>query len=300
MTSRFNPARLLIALWAALLALWGAVPATAQTAYGPRIVRLFVVDRDSGEEKPVYYHDRRYWIAGETGRRYILRIQNVSEGRAMVVLSVDGVNVISGNTASYSDRGYILEPGQAADIKGWRKSQEEIAVFRFAPLSQSYAARTGRPSDVGVIGMAVFREARRVPPPPPVAAPPVKPMPRSQPLPQPMPAPQSNVALPVPPPPPPPPPAPVPPARAMNEAAMPERTGERLGTAHGEIEREYMQIAGFEKATSTPESVRMIEYDSYANLVAAGVIPRGSKPRKTPRPFPAERGNEGFVPDPPQ
>jgi hypothetical protein len=78
---------------------------------------------------------------------------------------------------------------------------------------------------------------------------------------------------------------------------MQERTTERLGTAHGEIEREYMPIAQFEKATTAPESVRVIEYDSRDNLIIAGVIPRGRNPQ--PRPFPGERGNDGYVPDPP-
>jgi hypothetical protein len=316
MTSRFNPARLLMALSAAILSIVSASQAVAQAAYGPRIARLFVVDRDSGVEKPVYYHNRRYWIAGDEGRRYALRIQNVSSGRAMIMLSVDGVNVISGNTASYDDRGYILEAGQSADIKGWRKNQEELAVFRFAPLPQSYAARTGRPIDVGVIGMAVFQEAVR--PPPPAVSPPVTPRPAPEPRVVPKSVPRNSTGSrydsapsPAPPPPPPsvvmapPPPPPLvtepapppPPGDNRGGLAMQRRSNERLGTAHGEIEREYMPIVPFEKATRIPASVRVIEYDSRDNLIAAGVIPRGRNPQ--PRPFPGERGSEGYVPDPP-
>ena len=47
-----------------------------------------------------------------------------------------------------------------------------------------------------------------------------------------------------------------------------------------------------------PQLIRRIEYDSYENLVAMGVIPPswGAGPR--PRPFPASPGG-GYVPDPP-
>ena len=76
----------------------------------------------------------------------------------MVVLSVDGVNVITGETASVGQTGYVLDPWQSYDIAGWRKSDTAIASFVFAALGDSYAARTGRPGNVGVIGMAAFLE----------------------------------------------------------------------------------------------------------------------------------------------
>src|SRR6185295_2747740 len=49
------------------------------------------------------------------------------------------------------------------EITGWRKSYSEAAAFYFTALPDSYAARTDRPDNVGVIGAAVFRE-RVVPP----------------------------------------------------------------------------------------------------------------------------------------
>src|SRR4029077_923714 len=50
------------------------------------------------------------------------------------------------------------------EMAGWRKSLERTAAFYFTDLGDSYAARTGRPGNVGVIGVAVFREKR-----PPIA-----------------------------------------------------------------------------------------------------------------------------------
>ena len=43
-------------------------------------------------------------------------------------------------------------------LREWAKrlSDSEVAAFVFASLPQSYAARTGRPGDVGVIGLAAW------------------------------------------------------------------------------------------------------------------------------------------------
>ena len=59
-----------------------------------------------------------------------------------------------------------------------------------------------------------------------------------------------------------------------------------------------MDYVPFERATSYPQFVRQIEYDTYANLVASGVIHPEPGPTH-PRPFPAKPDGAGFVPDPP-
>src|SRR5690606_41541862 len=105
-----------------------------------------------------------------------------SAGRVLAVLSVDGVNAISGETAATAQTGYVLDVWQSTEIKGWRKNLDEIAQFNFTALPNSYAAQTGRPANVGVIGVAVFTEraparlkreeiARSRPPQPPLPAP---------------------------------------------------------------------------------------------------------------------------------
>ena len=92
-----------------------------------------------------------------------MALQNLTGERVLAVLSVDGVNAISGQTAGSSQAGYVLEPWQQVEIRGWRKSYSDIAEFYFTDLPDSYAARTGRPQNVGVIGVAAFRERRREP-----------------------------------------------------------------------------------------------------------------------------------------
>jgi hypothetical protein len=260
------------ALLATALAAIGSAGAAEASARAD-LVDLAVVDRETGEPMRVWRHNGRAYIAGQPGARYGLRVTNNTGGRVLVVMSVDGVNVVTGQTAGYNQRGYVFEPYQSYEVSGWRKSDEEVAAFTFAPLSRSYAARTGRPGDVGVIGIAVFQE--RVFQPPAVAAAPES---RSS---------ENDVseavvsgsraAAP-------PPPA----ARAQRE--------ERLGTGHGAREWSVARRTTFERATAYPQLVRQIEYDSYDNLAALGVIRRAPAPGRRPRPFPS---GGGYVPDPP-
>jgi hypothetical protein len=271
--------------------------AGAARAYAdPDPVGLQVVDRGTGRSLRVWRHDGRLFIAGEPGARYSLRVTNRSDDRVMVVLSVDGVNILSGETASYDQNGYVFDPRESYDISGWRKSDTQVAAFAFAPLSQSYAARTGRPGDVGVIGMAVFREKVFVPPPEPKTSE-VGPEWRDE-------AGRSSSvdapslrAVPAPAPPPPPTGAP-PPQDRMARGGVATEQDEKLGTAHGAREWSVVRTVSFVRATPYPQSVRQIEYDTYAHLVAAGVIPRWREPEPRPRPFPLNPEN-GYVPDPP-
>ena len=276
------------------------------------MVDLRVVDRDTGQEMPVWRHGGRMFVAGEQGARYSLRIANRTDGRVLVVMSVDGVNIISGETARYDGRGYVLGPYGTYDINGWRKSETEVAAFAFTALPHSYAALTGRPGDVGVIGMAVFKERPRQeisplavtpppPPPPPISRAP-SPKAGAGALREPSDAASAGA---------PPPPLPIPPVQkpsAQAESAAPAnradnsalaKRDEKLGTAHGASEWSVSHVVSFVRATSYPQLIRQIEYDSYSNLSAAGVIPRPRPPRpeRPPRAFP---GDGGYVPDPPR
>ena len=78
-----------------------------------------------------------------------------------------------------------------------------------------------------------------------------------------------------------------------------ERREDKLGTAHGARERSVITEVEFERATDYPQFVSQIEYDSYDNLVASGVIQPAWNTQHRPRPFPTHPDGEGFVPDPP-
>ena len=274
----------------ALLTLFAAAAASACTAPPAAavgsLVDLQVVDRGRGETLSTWRHRGASYIAGRPGDRYAVRLTNRSAGRVLVVLSVDGVNAVSGETAAVSQTGYVLAPYQTAEITGWRKSYAEAAAFYFTALPDSYAARTGRPDNVGVIGAAVFRE--RVPetlggwfqPAPPVAA---KESGAGNRIEAERQAPAATTAD---------------AAGVTQEAARRSRSepaardDKKLGTGHGEREYSPTTQTAFERASSTPAEVVQIRYDSYANLLASGVIQRARPAPRQPDAFPS------FVPDP--
>ena len=144
-----------------------ALLAGATAARAGMLANIEIVDRTTGRTLTTYTHEGRFYVAGTPGDRYAVRLRNRTGGRLLTVVSVDGVNVLTGDTAAPDQTGYVLSPRERTDIAGWRKSETEVAAFYFTRLPDSYAARTERPGNVGVIGVAVFKEY--VPPPPPVA-----------------------------------------------------------------------------------------------------------------------------------
>src|SRR5271170_1096312 len=139
---------------AALLALTAA--SRAQGVGG--IAQVAVIDRDSGAVLSPHYYRGEYWVAGSPGARYAVLIRNRLGERVLAVTSVDGINVVSGATAGWGQTGYVFGAGEEYQITGWRKSDADIAAFAFTPSPNSYAERTGRPANVGIIGVALFRE----------------------------------------------------------------------------------------------------------------------------------------------
>ncbi len=99
------------------------------------------------------------WAVGEPDARYSLAIANDTGSAFEVVASVDGLDVIDGRPASFSKRGYIVDPFSSMVVDGWRTSEDTVAAFRFSSIEDSYAERMGDGRNVGVIGAAFFREA---------------------------------------------------------------------------------------------------------------------------------------------
>jgi hypothetical protein len=118
---------------------------------------LTVYDRSEGRWLPVYRHEGRAYVVGKPGHEYQIRVRNRLGEDLLAVVSVDGVNVITGESANPSQSGYVVAPRGSVEMNGWRKSLSQTAAFYFTALPDSYAARTGRPDDVGVIGVALFR-----------------------------------------------------------------------------------------------------------------------------------------------
>ena len=274
----------------------GAIGVRTEAHAAGRLADVQIIDRDTGSILPTYRSRGEYWVAGRPGARYSIMIQNHRGERILAVTAVDGINVISGETGAWGQSGYVFSPGESYEIAGWRKSNAEIAAFNFTAAGNSYAERTGRPANVGVIGVALFLErparvpsyqafdrrseesgyaqnraesaaadsaARAAAQSPSQAAAPV---PKSE---------------------------EIKPYASLSNAAP----AQKLGTGHGARETSYVQNTTFERLSSTPNEVIKIRYDSYENLVAMGVVP--TRPWQfAPNPFPDSTAPR-YVPDPP-
>jgi len=253
---------------AALLAAFSAHAAAVGA-----LADVTVFDRSEGRQLQVYWHEGRAYVVGKPGNEYSVRIRNRQRDDVLGVISVDGVNAITGETALAQQSGYVLAPYRQFDISGWRKNLASTAAFYFTSLPDSYAARTGRPDNVGVIGVAFYRK-REEPAPIAQSAPfAAGELSRKQ---------AASGAM-----------ADAEPQGAPRDA----RREERLGTGHGRIETSHTRHVGFERATSEPAESVTIYYDSYRNLLARGIVPplpyQHPPRRPAPNPFP------GFAADPP-
>jgi hypothetical protein len=104
-------------------------------------------------------YDGRVSIMGSLGERYEIVVRNLTSHRIEVVVSVDGLDVLDGRSASYSKRGYLIESRGSVTISGWRTSSSSVAAFRFSNAGDSYSSRKyGSTRNLGVIGVAVFTE----------------------------------------------------------------------------------------------------------------------------------------------
>jgi hypothetical protein len=114
--------------------------------------------------KPVrkYSHESKTFIEARDGTPYSIRIKNNSHKQILVICSVDGINVISGEKASNQSPGYVIRGYHSFEIEGFRTSNEKVNSFKFAKKSNSYAAKSeetkGDTSTCGVIGILVFEE----------------------------------------------------------------------------------------------------------------------------------------------
>ena len=255
------------------------------------LAQVAIIDRANGVELIPHYYRGEYWVAGKPGATYSIAIRNRLGERLLAVASVDGVNVISGATAAWDQTGYVFGANQRYEITGWRKSDLEVAAFTFTESPNSYAERTGRPANVGVIGVALFRERQ----PEPVYAPPVMERSldeaRATPVPAPSPAasaPSADRA------------AASGSTQSLARSSAPpmQASAPKLGTGHGERQFSYVSHTEFSRLQPEPNEVIRIRYDSFDNLVAMGVIERPRPATPTTNPFPGSPAQQ-YVPDPP-
>src|SRR5687767_10605059 len=134
--------------------------------HGPFEVEVIV----QGSPREALFGRGRRYVEATEGAEYELRIRNPLPVRVAVALSVDGLNTIDARrSASWDSSKWLIEPYQTIRINGWQMSSSRARRFYFTTERDSYAARLGRATDLGVITAVFYRE--NTPRPQPVVPP---------------------------------------------------------------------------------------------------------------------------------
>jgi hypothetical protein len=151
-----------IALVGSFLLLVAAAPVGAQKGrvaqpfYTPFGVEVMV---EGAPLEAIYGRGRRYVEARE-GEEYELLVRNPLPVRVAVALSVDGLNTIDARrTSAWESSKWVIEPYGSLRVSGWQMSSSRARRFYFTTEHDSYAARLGRASDLGVITAVFYRES---------------------------------------------------------------------------------------------------------------------------------------------
>jgi hypothetical protein len=128
-------------------------PAKIRAPYDVQIIS------EDGDTTPTYAFKGRYYVQGNAGERYTIRVTNPTPRRVEAVVSVDGLDVVDGENGDLRKRGYIVPAYGEVRIEGFRTSLDDVATFRFSSVDDSYAGQKGKARNVGVIAVAIFEEA---------------------------------------------------------------------------------------------------------------------------------------------
>jgi len=220
----------------------------------------------------------RFYLEARAGSRYSIALANRSGERVGVVLSVDGLNVISGTRDAGRGRMYVLDPWQQTTVGGWRTSLEQVRQFTFVDERASYAARVGKANEkMGWIELAVYRERatldaqRRLPEPVPLPAAPEETDSRA------------NAG------------------RAEGEGGRAKSSADTAassarsypGTGWGHEQRDEVVLVSFQPETRPCETLTL-RYEYRPALVALGVLPRALQQRDR-----LQEREGAFAPPPP-
>lgn len=202
-------------------------------------------------------HGQR-WVVGTFGQRYEIALVNRSDLWLEAVVTVDGRSILDGQRSTSKSRGYLIPPRDRVVVDGWRVSRESVAAFRFTSVGDSYAARVGAASDVGLIRVDFYPERGRT-------------------TWTPRPTPWEGRA----------PGAPIDdyaeesadrPRAAEGKDARSSPlwdgdTRQGLGTQFGEERHQPVSERDFERASSSPSHSIVLRYDDRSGLVNRGVLP---------------------------
>jgi len=109
-------------------------------------------------------HQGKVYVEGRKDSEYSIRIHNNDWQRVLAVVTVDGINVITGEPAkdSSDEPGYVVPGWGSYNVKGFRKDLETVGGFKFCRKSKSYCNEVGAPGNNGVIGVQIYSEKQVV------------------------------------------------------------------------------------------------------------------------------------------
>jgi hypothetical protein len=118
----------------------------------------------NGNAVKEYVHQEHTYIEAKDGSNFSIRLKNNGGSRVMAIISVDGIDVITGEKASDTQSGYVLTPYSSTEIKGFRIDSESVASFKFTEKGKcnGYAEIKGDASNAGVIGVRIYSEKEKL------------------------------------------------------------------------------------------------------------------------------------------
>lgn len=102
-------------------------------------------------------HDGQVWVVGRFGQSYGIKVSHLHAGRVEVISSVDGRNTLKNERADLTEVTGLIFRGTYT-FKGFREDDQEVSAFVFCEPDRSAAAQAGDPGNIGVIGIAAYRE----------------------------------------------------------------------------------------------------------------------------------------------
>jgi hypothetical protein len=105
-----------------------------------------------------YFHDNNYFVEGRESTEFSIQIKNSSFEDIEAIISLDGLSILDGKQAGNKSSGFVVKAYNSAKLDGWAISNQQAKAFFFTAGSNSYAAKTKKASNIGVIGAMIFRK----------------------------------------------------------------------------------------------------------------------------------------------
>jgi hypothetical protein len=108
-------------------------------------------------------HGGKTFIEAKKGSKFTIRLRNHGSNRVLAVVSVDGINIISGKVAVEGDtEGYVLSGQQTYHVNGWRTDLNTVNLFEFDSKEKSYAAKNPEgdksTENCGIVSVRFYEE----------------------------------------------------------------------------------------------------------------------------------------------